>query len=105
MTKIEMFRSMLEYVPAEAGDLREEIEQEIAKLSKAKAPKPETVACAEQIKTALENMGEVSKKELQEMTGCTHQRVAAAANMLEKEGFLTVHPKGDGKDCVWYSRN
>lgn len=106
MSKIEMFRSILEYIPAECGDLREQVEGEIAKLTKASAPNPTTVAAANDVRTMLDRMGSASKKELQEATDYSHQRIAAACNLLEREGYLTIHPKGeDGKDFIWYSRN
>lgn len=106
MSKIEMFRSILEYIPEECGDLREEINAEIAKLSRAAAPNPTTVAAANSVRNTLDHMGTASKKELQEVTDYSHQRIAAACNLLEREGYLTVHPKGEGgKNFVWYSRN
>lgn len=105
MSKLEMFRSILEYIPAENSDLREQVQSEIDKLVKVKAPNPATVECANEIRQILYNMNSATKKELQEITNQSHQRVAAACNLLEREGFLIIHPKGEnGRDYVWYSR-
>lgn len=105
MNRIECFRTALEFVPAEYTEVRECLEKEIANIQKKSAVNPTTKAIADQIVSFMQNVNVTNKSELQEVFSCSHQRVAAAANYLENQGFLTVHPKDNEHKSVWYSRN
>lgn len=105
MSRIECFRTALDFVPEEYAEVRECLEKEIEAIKKKTSVNPQTKAIAEQIVEFMNNVEITTKKELQEVCETSHQRVAAAANYLENHGFLTVHSKDDNHPGVWYSRN
>lgn len=105
MSRIECFETALSFIPEEYTEVRECLEKEIVNIRKKTAVNPTTKAVAERITAFMENVDVTTKKELQEVCETSHQRVAAAANYLESHGFLTIHPKDEQHNSVWYSRN
>lgn len=105
MSRIECFRTALDFVPEEYTEVRECLEKEIETIKKKTTVNPQTKAVANKIVAFMENVDVTTKKELQEVCETSHQRVQAAANYLESYGFLTSHYKDEKHPGVWYSRN